>query len=247
MTWTEYERHVVGLLCWDCREATRPSHLLQRRCPKCLKKWSYQHRLLEHGLIQAFVFGVSASWAAKVLGCSYPPAHATFAECRQKVLALVLAEREAVRNELSEAIRRDRAKQTSSLPKCQIAVKDEHFLVIEWGAKVAVLDAFANADAIGRILRRRRASGLIAAADSLQIIQDLAPVRKRDTAHPPAGASVAAKFWRTVVTVIRRQARGVAREHLSVYVAECEYRHNHGPRGLLDHLCPAAPSESLAR
>ena len=40
----DYERHLVGLLCWSCHAATGPCNARQRQCHCCRKKWSYDRR-----------------------------------------------------------------------------------------------------------------------------------------------------------------------------------------------------------
>jgi transposase len=64
----EYERHLIGQLCWRCHEATRPSHERQRRCPACRRKWSYRQRRIRWELLKAFCLAATAHHAARTLG-----------------------------------------------------------------------------------------------------------------------------------------------------------------------------------
>lgn len=92
MTIQEYEKHLIGELCWECHEATKPSSGRQRQCPRCRRKWSYVQAQRRWGVLRAFVLQASANHAAKTVGVSYPTAYAAFMRFRE-VLA-DLAEQE---------------------------------------------------------------------------------------------------------------------------------------------------------
>lgn len=92
MTIQGYEKHLIGELCWECHEATKPSSGRQRQCPRCRRKWSYVQAQQQWGLLRAFVLQASANHAAKTVGVSYPTAYAAFMRFRE-VLA-DLAEQE---------------------------------------------------------------------------------------------------------------------------------------------------------
>ncbi len=89
----EYERHVLGQLCWDCQEATRPSHLQQRRCSNCQRKWSYQGRRNEWEIVKAFALGASVNRTSQVLECTYPTAYKVFLKCRSALGQWTIVER----------------------------------------------------------------------------------------------------------------------------------------------------------
>ena len=48
----DYERHLVGLLCWTCQAATGPCNDRRRQCPRCRKKWSYDRRWAQWELLK---------------------------------------------------------------------------------------------------------------------------------------------------------------------------------------------------
>jgi len=105
---------------------------------------------------------------------------------------------------------------------------------------VCILEAPADAEAIANALRARNLPGLIVAADKLTIVRDLTRgAGGKARQGEGRGLTPVEAFRRQVVTLIRLQARGVAAESLGLYLAECEYRHNHGHQDLLERLCPA--------
>ena len=100
MTVSDYERHLIGQLCWRCHEATRPSHLRQRRCPACRRKWSYERRRARWELLKAFCLTATAHHAARQVRCSYPTASRAFADFRAALARLAAEERRPLLGEL---------------------------------------------------------------------------------------------------------------------------------------------------
>ena len=92
MTIEEYEKHLVGELCWSCHEATHKCSSRQRQCPRCRKKICYLRSQRQWSLLKAFVLQASANSAAKNIGVSYPTAHAAFRRFRETLAGLAAAE-----------------------------------------------------------------------------------------------------------------------------------------------------------
>ena len=68
----DYEKHLMGELCWDCHAATHGSAARQRQCPGCRRKWSYEQRRQQWEILKAFVLGSTAHHTARTLRISYP-------------------------------------------------------------------------------------------------------------------------------------------------------------------------------
>ena len=92
MTIEEYEKHLVGELCWSCHEATHKCSSRQRQCPRCRKKICYLRSQRQWSLLKAFVLQASANSAAKNIGVSYPTAHAAFRRFRETLAGLAATE-----------------------------------------------------------------------------------------------------------------------------------------------------------
>src|SRR4029079_5335869 len=89
----DYERHLIGQLCWHCHEATRPSRGRQRRCSACRRTWGYEQRRIRWGRLKAFCLSATAHHAARTVGCSYPTAYRAFTECRLAMADLAVEEK----------------------------------------------------------------------------------------------------------------------------------------------------------
>src|ERR1700761_5358471 len=96
----EYERHLIGRLCWRCHEATRPSHERQSRCPACRRKGSYEQRRIRWELLKAFCLSTTAPHAARTIGCSYPTAFRAFTDYRLAMADLAAEEKRPLLGEL---------------------------------------------------------------------------------------------------------------------------------------------------
>ena len=97
---SDYERHLIGQLCWRCHEATRPSHRRRRRCPACRRKWSCERRRVRCELLKAFCLTATAHHAARQLRCSYPTAYHAFVDFRAALARLAAEERPPLLGEL---------------------------------------------------------------------------------------------------------------------------------------------------
>src|SRR4051794_4852653 len=75
MDLNDYERHLIGLLCWDCHAATGACNARQRQCPRCRKKWSYDRRRTQWELLKAFCLNATAHHTARFARCDYRTAY----------------------------------------------------------------------------------------------------------------------------------------------------------------------------
>lgn len=89
----DYEKHLIGQLCWDCHKTTHKSSERQRQCPECKHKWSFHQKQIEWKLLEAFCYGLSAHQASKDLDVSYRTAYQHFMSFRKKVEAIAQNER----------------------------------------------------------------------------------------------------------------------------------------------------------
>lgn len=65
-----YRRYVTQMLCWLDGTPTHSSSDLQRQCPKCRQKWSYERLGMELELLELYCQGFSASEAARKISCA---------------------------------------------------------------------------------------------------------------------------------------------------------------------------------
>jgi hypothetical protein len=65
-----YRRYVTQTLCWLDGTPTHSSSGLQRQCPKCRQKWSYERLGTELELLDLYCRGLSASEAARQISCA---------------------------------------------------------------------------------------------------------------------------------------------------------------------------------
>lgn len=65
-----YRCYVTQMLCWLDGTPTHGSSDLQRQCPKCRQKWSYERLGMELELLELYCQGFSASEAARKISCA---------------------------------------------------------------------------------------------------------------------------------------------------------------------------------
>ena len=65
-----YQRYVAERLCWIDGFPTHASSDLQRQCPHCRKKWSYERLGQELRLLEQYCLGSNASEAARAIECA---------------------------------------------------------------------------------------------------------------------------------------------------------------------------------
>src|SRR3954470_21209970 len=96
----DYERQLIGQLCWHCHEAIRPSHERQRRWHASRRKWSYEQRRIRWELLKAFCLSATAHHAARTVRCSYPTAYRAFTRYRLAMAGLAAEEKRPLLGEL---------------------------------------------------------------------------------------------------------------------------------------------------
>ena len=65
-----YQRYVAERLCWIDGIPTHASSDLQRQCPRCRKKWSYERLGQELRLLEQYCLGSNAAAAARAVECA---------------------------------------------------------------------------------------------------------------------------------------------------------------------------------
>lgn len=88
-----YQRYVAEQLCWIDGFPTHSSSDLQRQCPHCRKKWSYERLGQELRLLEQYCLGSNASEAARAIECAKNTAlshFSTFTHQMQEAVASML-------------------------------------------------------------------------------------------------------------------------------------------------------------
>jgi hypothetical protein len=65
-----YQRYIAERLCWIDGVPTHASSDLQRQCPHCRRKWSYERLGQELRLLEQYCLGSNASEAARAIDCA---------------------------------------------------------------------------------------------------------------------------------------------------------------------------------
>ena len=82
MTVAEFERRLTQRLCWACGGTTHASHLGQRQCSKCRKKWSYVRLERRWKLARLYACQIDCDQAAVDAGVSRKTAGQVYASFR---------------------------------------------------------------------------------------------------------------------------------------------------------------------
>ena len=96
----DYEKHLMGELCWDCYEATHGSGKRQWQCQLYRRKWSYERRHRQWEILTAFVLGSTAHHTARTLRISYPTVWGHYRSRRQRLWKQSKRERPALYGEI---------------------------------------------------------------------------------------------------------------------------------------------------
>ena len=233
MTLLDFERHLIGQLCWACHAATRPSHERQRRCPACRRKWSYERRRVRWELTKAFALTATAHHAARSVRCSYPTAHRAFTDCRHALARLTGEEKRKLLGELELDESYFGGKRKGKRGR-GAAGKVAVFGILERAGRVytvAVPDC-KKETLMGKI-EAATVKGSVFYTDEFTSYNDVArygkhvPVNHRET----FGVGVAhingiEGFW-SFAKRLHRQVHGVDRDHFPLYLAEYMFRYNH--------------------
>ncbi len=229
----DFERHLVGQLCWHCHEATRPSHRLQRRCPACRRKWSYERRRVRWEPLKAFCLAATAHHAARTVGCSYPTAYRAFADCRRAMADLAADEKRALLGELELDESYFGGKRKGKRGR-GAAGKVAVFGILERGGKVftaAVPDC--RKETLMAKIEAATVKRSVYYTDEFTSYNDLSRLGKHVPidhgevfADGDAHINGIEGFW-SYAKRLHRLCHGVDRENFPLYLAEYEFRYTH--------------------
>ena len=240
-----YDRHLIGQLCWHCHEATRPSHERQRRCPACRRKWSFERRRIRWELLKAFCLNATAHHAARTVGCSYPTAYRAFMEYRLAMADLAAEEKRPLLGELELDESYFGGKRKGKRGR-GAAGKVAVFGVLERAGKVytvAVPDC--KKETLMAKIEAATVKGSVFYTDEFSSYNDLSrfgkhvPIDHGEVfADGPAHINGIEGFW-SYAKRLHRLCHGVDRENFPVYLAEYEFRYNHREEHLPEVLYKA--------
>ncbi len=253
MTVSDYERHLIGQLCWRCHEATRPSHRRQRRCPACRRKWSYERRRVRWELLKAFCLTATAHHAARQVRCAYPTAYRAFVAFRAALARLAAEERRPLLGELELDESYFGGKRKGKRGR-GAAGKVAVFGVLERAGKVytvAVPDC--KKETLMAKIEAATVKGSVFYTDEFTSYNDLSrfgkhvPIDHSETyAEGPAHINGLEGFW-SYAKGLHRPCHGVDRENFPVYLAEYEFRYNHRHDHLITILFEAVIRPQLIK
>jgi transposase len=242
MTLNEYERHLIGQLCWTCHAATAGSHARQRQCPQCRRKWSYDRRRTRWELLRAFCLATTAHHAARVIRCDYRTAHTAFAGFRRTLADLATEERRALLGELELDESYFGGKRKGKRGR-GAAGKVAVFGVLERAGKVfTVVVPNCKKETLMAKIEAATVKGSVFYTDEFTSYKDLAkygkhvPVNHQETfGVGRAHINGIEGFW-SFAKRLHRLCHGVRRENFPLDLAEYEFRYNHRDEHLLTVL-----------
>ncbi|MGH3515140.1 MAG: IS1595 family transposase [Pseudonocardiaceae bacterium] len=233
MTLSDYERHLIGQLCWVCHAATQPCHRRQRRCPSCRRKWSYERRRVRWELLKAFALTATAHHATRTVRCSYPTAYRAFTDCRRVLARLADAEKRQLLGELEldeSYFGGKRKGQRGRGSAGKVAV----FGILERAGRVfPVVVPDCKKETLMAKIRATTVKGSVFYTDEFTSYNDV----KSHGRHRPINHQEAFGIGRVHINGIEgfwsfakrlyRQVHGVDRDHFPLYLAEYAFRYNH--------------------
>jgi transposase len=215
---------------------------LQRRCPACRRKWSYERRWVRWELLKAFCLAATAHHAARTVGCSYPTAYRTFTECRLTMADLAAEEKRPLLGELELDESYFGGKRKGKRGR-GAAGKVAVFGVLERDGKVytvAVPDC--KKETLMAKITAATVKGSVFYTDEFVSYNDLSqygkhvPIDHREEfADGEAHINGIEGFW-SYAKRLHRLCHGVDRDNFPVYLAEYEFRYNHRDDHLLTIL-----------
>jgi transposase len=242
MDLNDYERHLVGLLCWSCHAATGHCNARQRQCPRCRKKWSYDRRRTQWELLKAFCLNATAHHAARFARCDYRTAYRAYMHHRLTLGEMTAEEKRPLLGELeldeSYFGGKRKGKRGRGAPG-KVAV----FGILERDGKVytvAVPDC--KKETLMAKITSATVKGSVFYTDEFVSYKDLSrygkhvPIDHREEfADGEAHINGIEGFW-SYAKRLHRLCHGVDRENFPVYLAEYEFRYNHRDDHLLTIL-----------
>src|SRR3954464_9464268 len=257
MDLNDYERHLVGLLCWDCHAATGACNARQRQCPRCRKKWSYHRKRTRRELLKAFCLNATAHHAARCARCDYRTAYRAYMHLRLTLAEMAAEEKRPLLGELELDESYFGGKRKGKRGR-GAAGKGAVFGLLERDGKVdtvAVPDC--RKEALMAKIEAATVKGSVFHTDEFVSYNDLSRFGKHvpidhgeESADGPAHIDGIEGLW-SYGKRLHRLRHGVDRENFPVYLAEYEYRYNHReqhlPKVLYEALIlPQLQKEGLA-
>ena len=253
MTCADYERHLIGLLCWHCHAATGLCNARQRQCPRCRKKWSYDRRRTKWELLKAFCLNATAHHAARFARCDYRTAYRAYMHLRLTVAEMADQEKRPLLGELERdesyfGGRRKGKRGRGAAGKVAV------FGVLERDGKVytvAVPDC--RKETLMAKIEAATVKGSVFYTDEFVSSNDLSRFGKHvpidhgvEFADGAAHINGIEGFWSDAKR-LHRLCHGVDRENFPVYLAEYEFRYNHRDDHLLTILFDRLYSPELIK
>ncbi len=242
MELADYERHLVGLLCWSCHAATGPCNARQRQCPRCRKRWSYDRKRIHWELLKAFCLNPTAHHAARYIRCTYRTAHQTYMRFRLALGEMTAEEKRPLLGELELDESYFGGKRKGKRGR-GAAGKVAVFGILERAGKVytvAVPDC--RKETLMAKIQAATVKGSIFYTDEFVSYKDLSrygkhvPIDHQETvAEGSAHINGIEGFW-SYAKRLHRLCHGVDRDNFPLYLAEYEYRYNHRDEQLLSIL-----------
>jgi transposase len=242
MTSEEYERHLIGQLCWVCHLATVGCHARQRQCPRCRHKWSYATRRRRWELLKAFCLAATAHHAARTLRCHYATAYAAYRRFRTTLAQMASQEKRKLLGELEldESYfggRRKGKRGRGAVGKVAV------FGILERAGRVfTVVVPDCTKETLMAKIRASTVKGSVFYTDEFLSYNEVhshgkhVPVNHQETfAEGAAHSNGIEGFW-SFAKRLYRHVHGVDRENFPLYLAEYEFRYNHRNDHLLTLL-----------
>jgi len=242
MTFEEYERHLIGQLCWACHAATVGCHARQRQCPRCRRKWSYASRRLQWELLKAFCLRATAHHAARTLRCYYATAYVAYRRLRTTLAHMASEEKRKLLGELEldETYFGGRRKGKRGRGAAgKVAV----FGILERAGRVfTVVVPDCTKETLMAKIRASTVKGSVFYTDEFTSYNDVqshgkhVPINHQETFGVGAAHINGIEGFWSFAKRLYRHVHGVDRENFPLYLAEYEFRYNHRSDHLLTLL-----------
>lgn len=239
MTVKDYEKQLIGELCWCCGAATHRSNERQRQCPKCRRKFSYHQQQKQWALLQAFVLQASAHHAAKTVGTAYHTAYRFYMSLREYLAQAAAKEGKCLLGEieLDESYFGGRRKGRRGRGA---AGKVKVFGLLErQGQVVAVVVPDCTKETLMDKIKAHALKGAVFYTDEFQSYRDLSsygkhlPIDHQKTyVEGRRHINGIEGFWSYAKQMFLR-THGVDPENFPLYLAEYQFRYNHRRDDLL--------------
>ncbi len=238
----DYERHLVGLPCWTCHAATGACNARQRQCPRRRRKWSYDRRRTQWELLEAFCLNATAHHAARFARCDYRTAYRAYMHLRLALGEMTAEEKRPLLGELELDESYFGGKRKGKRGR-GAAGKVAVFGILERAGKVyTVAVPNCKKETLMAKIEAATVKGSVFYTDEFVSYNDLShygkhvPVdRREEFADGEAHINGIEGFW-SYAKRLHRLCHGVDRENFPVYLAEYEFRYNHGEDHLLTIL-----------